>query len=105
MFVVASHIDPSLMFTNKAGAYPSGALIGHLFKGGLLVWPTNIRLGTKYLAVSQNTTALVTAVKKFYSTVPMATFRNQPMDYDTFKILRKLRKFCHFESIIFDSIF
>ncbi len=35
----------------------------------------------------------------------MATFRNQPMGNDTFKILRKLTKFFHFEIKIFENLF
>ncbi len=36
----------------KVRAYPSGALTGLQFKGRLLVLLTNIRLGSKWLAVT-----------------------------------------------------
>ncbi len=49
-----SHIWKSEIFAGKAGAYQSGAFCGIQLNGMLLNLPANIRLGLKWLLVTND---------------------------------------------------
>jgi hypothetical protein len=49
MIVPGNHLQPSLMFASKAGAYPSVPTSYNLLIGQAPALPTNIRLGCKSL--------------------------------------------------------